>query len=265
MSTPFAPFKADRFSSTVPHYVEGRLNYPPRLIEHVAAALDLKPGDIVLDLGCGPGFLTLAFARLGCHALGLDPDKAMLKAAREHAQREGLNCAFREGSSFDLSPSTGRFKLSVMGRSFHWMDRQATLVALDGMIDKGGAVALFDDRHIDCAENGWDGAINAVREHFGTRSDWKLLRDTLNVEPHAIVLLASPFARIDVVGVLERRSLTIERAVDRALSYSGSSPAILGDRRPAFEEAVRKAVSPYAKDGRLTEVVEFTARLARRP
>ena len=265
MATPFAPFKADRFSSTVPHYIEGRLNYPPRLIEQVAAALDLQPGDNVLDLGCGPGFLAIAFARLGYQALGLDPDKAMLEAARKLAAREGLNCAFGEGSSFDLSPSIGRFKLAVMGRSFHWMDRQATLLALDGMIDRDGAVALFDDRHIDCVENSWDGAINGVRERFGTRSDWKLLRDTLKVEPHAIVLLASPFSRVDVVGVLERRSLTIERAIDRALSYSGSSPAILGDRRSAFEEAVREALSPYAKDGRVTEVVEFTARVARRP
>jgi SAM-dependent methyltransferase len=213
MSTLFAPFRADRFSSTVPHYVDGRLNYPPRLIEHVAAALHLKPRQHVLDLGCGPGFLALAFAKLGHAVLGLDPDKAMLEAARDFAAKDGLACEFREGSSFDLSPALGRFKLACMGRSFHWMDRQATLAALDRMIEKDGAVALFHDRHIACAENGWDGAIDEVRERFGARSDWKNLRDVLKVEPHTVVLLASPFARIDVVGVVERGTLTIERAV----------------------------------------------------
>ena len=54
------------------------------------------------------------------------------------------------------------------------------------------------------------------------------------------------------------------RAVTRALSYSGSAPAVLGERRAAFEAAVMEAVSPFARDGELTEVVEFTALMGRR-
>jgi SAM-dependent methyltransferase len=265
MSTLLAPFKADRFSSTVPHYVEGRLNYPPRLIERVAAALDVKPGERLLDLGCGPGFLAVAFAKLGCLALGLDPEKAMLVAAREFAAREGVHCEFREGSSFELSPALGRFKLACMGRSFHWMDRAETLAALNAMIEMDGAVALFHDRHIDCAENRWEKALDEVRDGFGTRGDLNNLRSALKVEPHMIVALASPFSLVDTVGLVERRTLGVERAVSRALSYSGSSPAAMGERRAAFESAVREAVSPFAKDGLLSEVVEFTAYIARRP
>jgi SAM-dependent methyltransferase len=265
MSNVFAPFKPDRFASAVPFYVEGRLNYPDRLITQVARAIGLRPGERVLDLGCGPGFLAIAFARLGCEVVGMDPDVAMLAAARQMAAEAGVACEFREGSSFDLSPAIGRFRLVTMGRSFHWMDRAATLATLAAMTEPDATVALFNDRHIACAENRWDGAIEEVRERFGTRSDWKAMRDTLDVEPHASVLLASPFGRVDILGVVERRSLPVERAVTRALSYSGSAPAVLGERRAAFEAAVREAVSPFAKGGILHEVVEFTALVGRRP
>ena len=93
MSAPIAPFIPDRFSSTVPFYVEGRLNYPPRLIENVASWLGISPKDHVLDLGCGPGFLAIAFAKLGCTVTAIDPDRAMLAAGRELAAREGVSAA----------------------------------------------------------------------------------------------------------------------------------------------------------------------------
>lgn len=47
-----------------------------------------------------------------------------------------------EGSSYDLGVRHGSFLLVVMGRSFHWMDRDATLRVLDRIIDPAGASVL---------------------------------------------------------------------------------------------------------------------------
>jgi 2-polyprenyl-3-methyl-5-hydroxy-6-metoxy-1,4-benzoquinol methylase len=62
--------------------------------------LDLA-GDVcrrlVLDAGCGDGSLACAVASRGAAVTGADPDPAMLAAARERAEREGLAGTFIEG------------------------------------------------------------------------------------------------------------------------------------------------------------------------
>ena len=81
----------------------------------------------MLDLGCGPGQLAVAFARLGCAVTAMDPEPDMLAAAAKEAAASGVSVNLVEGSSYDLSAGCGPFHLVVMGRSFHWMDRAATL------------------------------------------------------------------------------------------------------------------------------------------
>ena len=54
-----------------------------------------------------------------------------------------------------------------MGRSFHWMDRAATMAALDALVSPGGAVALFDDKQPRTEENLWCRKLEERLTHFG--------------------------------------------------------------------------------------------------
>src|SRR5262245_61869697 len=67
-----------RFRSTVPFYATYRVPYPQALVAFVAERCCLAPGSPVLDLGCGPGLLAVAFARLGCAVTAMDPEPDML-------------------------------------------------------------------------------------------------------------------------------------------------------------------------------------------
>lgn len=258
------PFEPERFSSTVPFYLSHRLRYPPRLIDAVAAGTRLQRQGRVLDLGCGPGFLAIAFAALAGEVIGVDPDKAMLDVARSEAAAAGGTAQWLVGSSFDLPPGLGRFDLVVMGRSFHWMDRSATLAALDLIVAPGGSIALFADRHDKTRENAWHATMRAVADEFSPDHDFSKLRRSGRWDSHAAVLLNSPFRDVEALGVFERRDLTADDIVGRALSMSNTAPHVLGTRRALFEDHLRRDLATLAPDGRFTEVVEYEALLARR-
>lgn len=263
--TGIAPFEPHRFASTVAHYVANRPRYPRALLQLVLDRFGLKPGARVLDLGCGPGFLAIGFAELGCQALGLDPSPDMLTAAHEEAKAANVAVDFRQGSSYDLGTLAGPFDLCVMGRSFHWMDRPATLTALDRLIAPGGGVALLGDRHIDCPENVHDTVLGEVRDRFGTEDGFRALRKSSRYEPDEVVLMASPFRELTRFGVIERRPLTADGIVGRGLSLSNTSPEKLGEQMALFEAELRRRLAELSPSGMFSELIELTALVAARP
>jgi 2-polyprenyl-3-methyl-5-hydroxy-6-metoxy-1,4-benzoquinol methylase len=257
------PFEARRFQSTAAYYLRYRIPYPDRLIARVAERSGLEAGDRVLDLGCGPGQLGIAFARLqDATVTAMDPEPEMLAAAKEGAAAAGVDIAIRQGSSYDLGPDIGKLHLCVMGRSFHWMDRPATLAALDQLIEPGGAVALFHDKSVVASPN-WRGIVEKLTETFSPeRSADRLMRKSKDWAPHEAMLINSPFRNLERIGIVRQYQRDIEDIVGRVFSMSSTSPQALGDKLPEFEAALRAELLEIAPDGKLTEIVESAGLLA---
>ena len=246
------------FAGAVAWYDRYRLAYPDRLIARVVCLAGLKPGDAVLDLGCGTGMLALAFARAGLAVTAMDPEPAMLDKARSRAQAEGLALTFRQGGSENLEEGMGPFRLAVMGRAFHWMDRTATLSLLAQIVTRDGGVALFHDAHPPVEENGWFKVLCDVQARY--RRDRR--GGHRRYEPF---LFASAFTEIDSLSVVIRQELTMNDIVGRAFSMSGCSPQGLGTAREEFAQTLSAALRELSPDGKFVEVAEMVAVLARRP
>jgi len=256
-------FDARRFRTTVPFYARYRLPYPDALIARVAAFVGMRPGDAVMDLGCGPGLLAVPFARAGFAVTAIDPEPEMVAACEGAARAADVRVDVRQGSSFDLP--AGPFQLVTMGRSFHWMDRAATLAALDGIVTADGALAFFADSHPITVENQWRNVLAETGERYG-RAEAPHVRQRRDPKHRSqqSLLLDSAFGRLSGFSEFIRRQIGADDIVGLAFSQSVTAPDRLGDRAAAFEAELRGALAQIAPDGRFTEIAELTALVARR-
>jgi methylase of polypeptide subunit release factors len=77
---------------------------PTHTSRTIAEALEVQPGDTVIDVGCGSGVLSFVAARLGAHrVIGCDISEEAVEVARRNAAELGLDdrVEFRVGSLFD--------------------------------------------------------------------------------------------------------------------------------------------------------------------
>lgn len=63
----------------------------------------------VLDIGCGGGLLTEPLTRLGATVTGIDAAARNIAVAKVHAERSGLEIAYRETTSETLAAEGARF------------------------------------------------------------------------------------------------------------------------------------------------------------
>jgi SAM-dependent methyltransferase len=261
MITPI-PFDPHRFRSAAAHYLRGRPEYAPGLVPLVARLCGLDGAGVALDLGCGPGQLARALLPFVESVLAMDPEPEMLAVAQ--AMSPDMPIEFRRGSSQDLAPGMGPFRIAVIGRAFHWMDRVETARRLDGLIVPGGALVLFSDVHPDLPDNAWRAPYRAALDAAiggGNRGAWR----GPDWVKHEAILLDSPFSVLERIGMLERVRTPVAALVERAQSMSSTSRDRLGDAGIArLIEAVEAVLMPAAVDGMVTEVVESVALIARR-
>ena len=83
-----------------PLYLGPGVFSPTTTSRTLADAIEITPGDTVIDVGCGSGVLAIVAAKLGAAKVyGVDLSQRAVEAARENARRLGLDhiCEFRAG------------------------------------------------------------------------------------------------------------------------------------------------------------------------
>lgn len=105
----------------------------------------------VLEIGCGPGNLSIRLARHGLDVTGLDLDRAMIERARANASRPGdpvdPRPEFLVGDVASLAFPDGSFDLVVTTLSMHhWADPSAGLAEIGRVLRPGGRALVWDLR-----------------------------------------------------------------------------------------------------------------------
>jgi SAM-dependent methyltransferase len=120
------------------------------LLPHLHAGQDL------LDVGCGPGTITLDFARLVApgRVIGVDAVEAPLREAAADAEAAGLtNASFEVRDAYALGFVDGRFDVVHAHQVLqHLADPVAALAEMRRVARPGGIVAVRD---VDMAATAW--------------------------------------------------------------------------------------------------------------
>ncbi|HUG46506.1 MAG TPA: methyltransferase domain-containing protein [Sphingomicrobium sp.] len=102
------------------------------------AALDLldpKPGELILDIGCGEGALTARIVERGAKVIGLDSSEEMIAAARAR----GLDARLGDAARMDFE---GEFDAAFSNAALHWIpDKARVAKAVFGALKPGGRFA----------------------------------------------------------------------------------------------------------------------------
>lgn len=109
--------------------------WAPVLLE----AVGLRPGDRVLDVGCGTGVVAREARRRGGRVTGVDVNEGMLAVAR----RADPAVDWRSGAAEDLPFAAGSFDRVTCSFALMFLaDRRAALAEVRRVLVPGGAVAV---------------------------------------------------------------------------------------------------------------------------
>lgn len=91
-----------------------------------------RPGEHILDLGCGDGLLTSRLMERGCVAVGVDASPDMVRAARER----GVDARLLDAASLDFESC---FDAVFSNAALHWMqDADAVIHGVARALKPGG-------------------------------------------------------------------------------------------------------------------------------
>jgi ubiquinone/menaquinone biosynthesis C-methylase UbiE len=130
------------FDTVAASYDAVRSGYPAHLFSDVANLADLRPGDRVLEVGCGSGQATAGFIDSGLDVTGIDPAASLIEIAR--SKLGDCKLAHFEVSSFEKWPLQGqKYSLVAAAQSWHWVDPKLGFAKAADALSPSGSLAIF--------------------------------------------------------------------------------------------------------------------------
>ena len=248
-------------------YHRYRRGYPPAVLDALAAEFALAEDDVVLDLGCGTGQLTLPLAARVGTAVGMDPSPDMLTRARQAALQSGVsNAAWLLGGDTDVAALSGlvgnRLAAVTIGQALHWMDHPTLFAALRPLFRPGGGIAVVTNGlPLWLQDSDWSRALRAtLGDWLGQPLTSPCGTDEASHERYRTSLVDAGYVA-GTQTVDYRSTLTPDEIIGGVYSALSEDRLPPNGERPAFESRLRTAIEPHAPYVEPVRVTLLTGRV----
>jgi SAM-dependent methyltransferase len=216
--------------------------------ELLCEAVDLRPGQRVLDVATGGGNTALAAARRYADATGIDYVPSLLERGKKRAAAEGLEVDFTKGDAEDIPFADAAFDvvLSTVGVMFA-PDQERAANELLRVCRRGGKIGLAN-----WTPNGFAGELGRLFGDYLPAPPGLEPPVLWGTEERLRELLGGGIARLDITP---RNFVFRYRSIQHYLHVLHNH---LGPTRQAFE-----ALEPARRESLETDVADLVQRFNR--
>ena len=124
-------------------YYKARPPYPIRHVKQAATLAQLSSESSILEIGCGPGNATVAFAQLGCTMTCLDPNQEFCELVRSNCasypQVEAHQTSFEQWHPDSMQP----YDAVLCANAFHWLEPEIKYAKISEILKNDGHLVLL--------------------------------------------------------------------------------------------------------------------------
>ncbi|TKG58547.1 class I SAM-dependent methyltransferase [Prauserella endophytica] len=251
----------------VDFYHRFRRGYPPTVIDSLAGTLGLTTDDVVVDLGCGTGQLTLPVAERVRSVVAVDPEPDMLLRARRAARDRGVvNVSWMLGTDTDIRTlgaliGDRRLGAVTIGQALHWMDHEELFRAAVPFLRPGGGVAVVTNGTPLWLQNtAWSRVLRGYLEDWlGSKLTGTCGTDEASQRQYRDSLTAAGYD-VTVTSVDYIDELSADQIVGGVYSALPVNRLPSPEQRPHFAERLCHVLEPHLP---FTERIQVTMLIGR--
>jgi SAM-dependent methyltransferase len=135
------------YSPAAEAYNKTRPRYPENLIHQVVKIAQLSTNSKILEVGCGPGTATVAFAQLGCPMICLEPNPDFFRLAQQNCQPYP-NVEIQNTSFEEWALETSKFDAVLAATSFHWISPEVGYQKAANALQTSGNLILLWNKEL---------------------------------------------------------------------------------------------------------------------
>ncbi|HEX6682183.1 MAG TPA: class I SAM-dependent methyltransferase [Candidatus Limnocylindrales bacterium] len=243
---------SDFSGETATYYARYRRGYPPAAIDAIAEAFGLGVDDLVVDLGCGTGQLSLPLAARVRAVVGVDPEPDMLMLARRTAQEHVVaNASWLLGADTDV-PTLGHLLgdrtvgAVTIALAIHWMDRDTLFRAIRPLLRPGGGIAVVTNgTPLWLQDTEWSRILRQCLEQWtGKRQTGACQTDDAGRQLNQEALTSAGY-RVVESSVDYQAEVTVEQIVGGIFSAMSADRLCSRASREEFAAQVRDALAGH--------------------